>query len=390
MNTFGSASLQFPLHDPKGVQAERIRFERDAVPELAKVNTFLCPSGRRASTGWVLLKKSDYGRLDKYSTALQLHVGSTIVLKNLAIVQAKCVTRGVSDSLYLVELTDARGVLANKWFQAPLVFEYNIRAPAYPETVYYNTLNSGTTWTWSTMLQNMWPSVLGAWPGLPITPTGTPEGLRFEGVPVWTALCDVLDYLGLAVACDLRATAPFTIVQLGASDASFTQLQTLYAKYLEDELTYIDTGAGRVPATVTVLFRRRNRIFGTEETVTYDNGAIAKQWAANSVYRVLISAPSTFSGAVGSHYIWSDFTVRYDHNSDPLPADTAIAATIAQERVDQYFAKVYHQTLGSMLQVYGGARPFVTGTRVDSVYYCIDTNKRHGWKTKIARGIDLA
>lgn len=378
MNTFGSATLQLPLYDPASV--DRSRFEREEVPDLAKANSFCCYSGRRACVGWVLLKESDYDKLDKYSTSLQLDVGK-IVLKNLAIVQARCVTRGVGDPLYLVELTDARGVLSNKWFQALLNAEYNIRAPAYPETFYYNTLNVGATWTWTTLLENLWPALLGAWPGLPITPAGMPEGLRFQGVSLWTALNDVLDYLGLVITYG----SSYSIKQLGAADSSFSALQTLYAQYLEDDLEYVDVGSGRVPKTVKVLFARRNRIFGTEESVYLENDDLAQQWDTKTVYAVEIQSP--FTSAVGNHYIWANFTVRYDQNSDLLPEDTATATTIAQEIVNQYFAKIYHQTLGAMSQVYSGALPFVTGSQVDSVSYYMDSAKRYGWKTKIERDV---
>lgn len=346
------------------------------------------------------MARSDYNKLDKYSTSLRLEINDPTkpdnvgTLLNLAIVQAQCVTRGISaddDAIYLVEITDGRGILHNQWFQFPLTKWYNIRSPAYPQTFQSDSLNGGTTWTWSTMLQNIWEQMgtfLGAWPGLPVTPDGTPEGFWFPGVPAWTALNDILDHIGLTVACDLTKAAPFTIVQPGAADTMFTDLQTKYKTHLEDDLEWIDTGAARIPKTVKVLFRRRNSVYGSEETVYYGNDSTAKQWDMDSVYTVSVTAPAAFASAVGTHYLWSDFTVRYDMDGNPLAADTATATTVAQGDVTEYFAKIYHQTLGYMSQTYTGALPFTTGSRVDAVRWAMDhpIGSWWGWRTQIMRG----
>ena len=401
MNTFGpSASQQYPLYDPRSVRENRPRFRRDVIPLLSRANSMYITAGLYPARGWILLARSDYNKISSYSTDLQLNVGNPMkldnvaTLKNLSIVQAQCVTHGLESSpnaLYLVELTDARGILCNEWFKFPLTASYNIRAPAYPEVFHPSSMNGGTTWTWTTMLQNIWTQMgtfLGTWPGLPYAPAGTPEGFWFPGVSAWTALCQILDYLGMAVACDLTKTSPYTIVSVGASDTGFTELQDKYITNLEDDLAWIDTGAGRVPRTVKVLFRRRNAIYGTEETVTYRNDTMAQQWDMNPYYTVSVTAPALFASAVGTHFIWSDFTVRYDHDSNPVAADVAMANTIAQERVTQYFDQTYSRTSGYMSRTYAGALPFTTGSQVDGVAWLQDysNQSRHGWKTRIVRG----
>ena len=410
MNTFGLSGLQFPLYDAREPRDSRGRFRRDKLDLLARANSFYMPAGRFPSRGWVLLARADYDQLTKYSTDLVLHIGDTTrpdnvgALSGLSIVQAQCVTRGlVSDpaALYLVELTDARGILYNRWFQFPLISSYNERAPGYPETFYLNSMKdypaagagSKTTWTWSTLIGDLWSQMgtfLGAYPGLPYAPAGTPEGFDFNGVSAWEVLCDLLDHLGMQVACDLTKASPFTIVQLGKTDATFAALQSKYVPNLEDDLEWIDLGAARVPATVKVLFRRRNTIYGTEEAVTYRNDAMAQQWEQEATYSVSVAAPSAFSSAVGTHYIWSDFTVRYDMNSTILSADAATAATIAAERASQYFGRIYRQTLGRMTQTYAGALPFFTGSVCDGVCWYMDysSQPRQGWKTSVVRGDD--
>lgn len=405
MNTFGHAdSRQFALIDPRSVRADRQRFRRESIVALERANSFYCPVGRWSSRGWLLLSRSDYDRLDKYATTLQLNIGDTGspnnvgALKNLAIVQAQCVTRGlVSDpnAVYLVEITDARGILYNQWFQHPLTAAYNIRAPAYPGGFHTGSLSGGSTvWTWSTMLQDMWlyMPLLGAWPGLPVTPAGTPEGFWFSGVSAWYALNDVLEYLGMTVACDLTsANTPFTIVRSGATSNTLTTLQNKYLANLEDDLEWIDQGSGRVPATVKVLFRKRYDVYGTEETVRSDT----LQWSTTPIYTVIGSAPAIFSSAVGTHFIWSDFTVRYNQDGVPYPADVTTATAIAAERITQYFGRIYNQTLGFMSQTYAGALPFATESDVDGVCWYCDYrggeggwNNWAGWRTQIVRGND--
>ena len=412
MNTFGQgyiqgvqAAQQFPLYDPRGVRGSRTRFRRDQIPLLEKANSFYCPTGRWPSRGYLLMARGDYNRLNNYSDALQLHIGDTTqsnnvaTLMNLSIVQAQCVTRGLAsdpNALYLLEITDDRGILYNEWFQAPTTAFYNIRAPAYPQTFHPGSMNGGTTWTWTTMLQDLWNqmntldggNILGAWPGLPAgyTVSGTPEGFWFPGVPAWYALNDVLEHIGLTIACDLTKANPFTIVNPGATDTTFTALQSKYLTNLEDDEEWIDAGAGRVPLTVKVLFRKRYSVYGTEETVRYG----PPQWDMTPFYSVVFNAPAQFvaAGAVGSHYIWSDFTVRYDQEGNPLGTDVAAAQVIAQERITQYFAKIYRQTAGYMTQTYAGALPFATGSQVDGVCWYQDYSDQDwvGWKTKVVRG----
>lgn len=401
MNSFGSATKQFGLCNPTEVLGGRARFRREVMPDLDRVNSFYCPVGHSPFCGFVLLPRYEYDQLDPYSTTLQLNIGDASksdnvgTLKNLSIARAKCATRGLAsdpNALYLIELTDGRGVLHNKWFQFPLTAQYNVRAPAYPQVFHPSSTNGGTPWTWSTMLQDIWTGMsafLGAWPGLPITPSGTPEGFWFTGVPALPALCEILDHLGLALACDLTRSSPFTIVNNGASDAALTALQTKYATNLEDDYEWLDVGAARVPGTIKVLFRRRNSVYGTEETVTYRSDG-PYQWDMSSTYSVSVSAPSFFTGATGTHFIWSDFTVRYDADNQPVAADVTTAAAIAAERAQQYFNRIYSGTSGAMDKVYAGALPFTTGAQVDSVRWWFNAGSdseddRRGWKTAISR-----
>lgn len=393
------AAATLPLHDPRYERAHRSRFLRIDIPKLERANSFYVANGRWPSRGWVLLRREDYNNLNLYATNLQLNfadvqTGTQVTLQNLSIVQAQCVSRGIAadpDAIYLVELTDRQGIAWNKWFEFPTESDYNVRSPAYPQQFYSGSLLAGSPFTWSQMLSDLWgqmASILFAYPGLPITPSGTPENFSFPGTTAWGAVNLILDLLGCTVASNLQsATAPYSIVQGGTADANFTALQAKYAPVLQDDLEWIDTGSGRVPGTVLVLFHRRNDQYGTEETIRND----ALQWFTTPFYSVPVTSPAPFNNAPGMHYIWCEFTVRFDINNNPLPADVATANAIAAERVNQYFARIYRQTLGYMRQVYTGVLPFVTGSQVDGVCWRQDyKDGRQGWVTEIVRGPDPA
>lgn len=410
-NTLGTPYVQgiqsgatFPLVDPRQVRTDRRRFRRDRSDPLELANSLYVPAGGGIARGWVLVKRSAVNAMATtrvsatglYATNFQLNFdecvtgGNQQTFKNLAIVQARCVSTGIVDDPnadYLVELTDGRGVLFNRFFRFPLNRQYNVVSPAYPTTYYADSMNSGSAWTWSTMVQDIWQAMplLGTYPGLPISPAGTPEGWIFAGVNGLDALMRVLTHLGCTIGVNLTLASPYTIVNSGGGDASFDNLVTLYTQQhrLLDDAAWMDVGSGRVPGTVVVMFHRRNEVYGTEETVRRDT----LQWETTPAYSVSVSAPAFFTGAAGTHYLWDDFTVRYDVNGSPVAADVTTAATIAAERSQQYFNAVYSGTLGSMRKQWTGVLPFYCGANCDGVCWRQDfrDERRLSWITEIVR-----
>lgn len=384
MNTFGGK----PLGSPEAIRDNRERFRREAILQLALANSLYVPIGQASTKGWILLKRKDYDAIRGYGNTFQLATTS-LTFKNLVIVQARCVTTGLlgdPNAIYLVELTDQRGLLVNEWFQNTTNSYYNVLAPAYPTLYYANSLNAGSPWTWSTLVGDLWAKCqfLGTYPGLPSTPSGTPTNWAFPGVSVWRALCTILKQLGMGVSCDLTLAAPYGIVALGGGDSAFDTLTTKYASRIQDDLDWIDSGSGRVPGTVVVYFQRINVNYGTEETVRRDS----LQWSMNAVYSVSISAPTFFTGALGTHGMYDDFRVRYDNDGNPIAADVATATAIAAERVQQYYDDIYSRTSGYMNRTYAGDLPFYAGSQVDGVYWSQDESTREGWKTQIFRGAE--
>jgi hypothetical protein len=386
-----------PLYHPDRAIAYRRRFGRHPMRGLDLANSLYVAAGRYPARGWILLKRSDYNRINPYATNLQLQIEDTqkntpgITFMGLTVVQAQCVSRGIAsdpNAIYLVELTDARGWLCNEWFYQSTGSEYNIRAPAYPQMYYTASLTAGMPWTWSAMIGNLWGQLtpLGAYPGLPITPTQDVEGWALPGCEGLSSLCDMIEQVGCSLAVDLTMTAPYSIIVPGAPDPAFTALTSMWSGALEDDLEYIDVGSGRVPARVLVYFHRRNDYYGTEETIRMD----ALQWTSTPFFTVMVPAPAPFAAfgaAAGTGTLWCEFTVRFDINNVPLPADVTMAMSIAAERVGQYYRTISRGTLGFMHQVYSGTIPFAVGSQADGVCWHMDgQDGRAGWTTECVRG----
>jgi hypothetical protein len=388
-----------PLYDSRRIRAARTRFNRPLVYGLDKANAFYISNGRWPARGWVLVRRVDYNALNLYATNFQLNLtdvstNTSVTLQNLAIVQARCISRGIAsdaNSIYLVELCDRQGLVYNAWFQYPTESEYNILAPAYPGQFYSTSTNGGTPWTWSGMIGDLWgqmASLLGAYPGLPITPAGTPQDFSFPGESAWGAIDHIMSLLGLTVATDLTKSSPYTIVQYNSADANFDALTAKYANVLAEDFEYIDTGSGRAPKQVVVLFHRKNQYYGTEETVRDDS----LQWSMSAWYPITVAGPAQFASAVGTGFLWDDFVVNFDIDNNPLAADVTTANTLAAERVTQYYNRVYRSTVGYMFRQYIGALPFFTGSQVDGVCWRQNYRERGrmGWVTEIVRGPDPA
>ncbi len=387
------SALAIPLFDPAEERRNRGRFLREDIPELALANALYVGSGIYPARAWTLVRRADYLRLNPYSISLQLTFDDfrnpPLTFTGLTVVQARCVSRGRAsdpDSVYLVELTDRRGVILSPWGAQATASKYNCRAPAYPDEYYTGSLQAGVNvYSWSYMVQDLWQQMplLGTYPGLPGSRSDVPEGWYFPGVPLLPALGQVLDYLACTIAVDPTAAAPYTIVALADGDSAFLGMQSDNAGFLEDSQDYIDAGSGRVPGSLTIYFHRRNTYYGTEETVRRDG----QQWETAPLYAVTVAAPAPYNASAGTAHVWSGFTVRYDVDGSPVAADVATAAVIAQSEADNYYEYVTRGTAGYLRQVYTGILPFRTGSRCDGVCWRSDYREgRHGWKTVIVRG----
>lgn len=324
-------------------------------------NSWTCPLGTRSGTGHILLSRASLDTLGLdtprdlvMSIARGELAGGTttpqsVTHKNLHVVRAECLTpglRGDPNGAYLVELADRRRL----YRPTPIDKAYNVKVPLGGASSYYSaTLNAGSPWTWAQVAEDIWNAVgasrLGAYPGLPFSPSGTPGGLDFYGWYALDALHTILDRLSCALKLD-TVTDAFSVVRLGSADAAASSaLSALDPVRIWDEETQ-SPYQGRVPQYVRVLFPKQ-RTGGPDVT------GGSPYYASDQT-----DALGALSGVVSGSYaiVFDELEAAYD--ADGVLSNAAALATRAAERAADYFRKVrvdpFHKTFSLPR---GGVRP---------------------------------
>lgn len=277
MITYGNQQCADPL-------AARETCLRHGLPVdwFGRPNSWACATGCRSGVGWILLPRSslvalgviaaDGSAASGQSVPRDLVMGVdagelsgaakgtfSVTHRGLHVVRAENITpglRGDDAACYLVELADRRRIAR----LALVNTSYNVRKPPPDVADYYSaTLNSATPWTWTQMAQDVWEAVgtgtLGAYPGLPYAPDGTPENFSFVGHAL-DALGWVLERIGCALRLDTQADA-FSIVRLAADDAAASDALSARDEFRIDDSESINANYGRVPQTLRVYFPRQ-------------------------------------------------------------------------------------------------------------------------------------
>lgn len=271
--TFGSVSAVEPLTALETCQRNNLPIDS----WWGKPNSFTNPLGGKPGQGWLLISRANLNAinlnashnlvmsLDKTEVAGAASGQSwSVTHKNLHIAsEPVCITPGLRDdekACYLVEIADKRRLCR----QTLMNWAYNQRRSAPNSSDYFNeSLNAGTAFTWSEMVEDVWdyigPDLMGDYPGLPFTPDGTPENFLFFGWYAIDALDIVLTRIGCALKLDTQADA-FSIVQLCDADEKTAHLTALERR---DKLrvwddNFVDVNYGRIPETLAVLFAVRS------------------------------------------------------------------------------------------------------------------------------------
>ena len=243
-----------------------------------RANTFRTAIGPLPGVGWVLLRKSQLDAINhlQLQSLRFLGGGSSVTITNLLTLGAYCLAAGFDGdptAPYVVKVADIRHLCKNTLVNKT----YNVRAPAAAQTYYQDSLNAGAAWGWTTLLTNLWDTVLavvpelGAYPGTPLpVPVANPENVRFHGVSAWDALNDVLRLLGMAFVLN-PLTAAASIVKVGDTDPALTAAELKHRALRYDDYAPLEGTLGKAPATVRVYFHRQREEFGTE---------LATGWAA--------------------------------------------------------------------------------------------------------------
>lgn len=390
-------------------EAENLaRLALPAPPDFGLANSVTVPLGPRPTRALFLMSRGDLDTFDgeAYHTATLIEHDERGIerarreLKQLIFVNARCLTPGKAgdeDAVYLAEFADARWLCHNHAFSVPINKQYNVRAPAWGtsgSTLYYDSsTNSGTAWTWATMIADVWnlmSTQLGSAPSLPFTPDGTPEGWKFPGMSAWVALNQLLYRIGCAITVDLTASSSqFSIVRVGATDTTQDALEAALvlaqagARIHDEE--FIESNVGGFPYGYRVFFQRVQEHYGTEQTTQQTSA----QFSTAQVYSVDVN---------GSYYsdtdsniltpIWDDLPAIYDASG--AITNAAACTTRAAERAAD--AERMMDTGGAMMhRTFVGLRAFKPGSKLKGVCWRQDLqgirDPEHpgGWVTEIVR-----
>lgn len=243
-------------------------------PWIGNANRFTSPVGLRPGYGGILIQRSSLNKLTSAIRGYNLTFTATPAnaksesktLKNIRMVGTPIAispgVRGDGDTTFFVELADRRvdcvGLCGKR---------YNWRImPDCPYETF--SLNTGTAWTWTELFTDLWDAVgcLGEFPGLPVTPTGTPDQIDGMASRASDVLEDLLLLNGMGVEYD-NVADEFSIVSF-AEDSSGSlgkklvdlalkglgaQLQSIDDKRLWDSEPLVDIDP-KLPAYVRVAF----------------------------------------------------------------------------------------------------------------------------------------
>lgn len=308
-------SRQPVLHP--GELADSTLFLNTPFDFFERANSYTCPLGPKPGSAWILMLRVVQDRLDVNAFhELRWADGTNLLtIPSLSIVKSTTMNiarAGDADAARLVEFRDKRHQLG---MFSSIDAQYNVRIPA-PSTTsgtglyYTDSLNSGSTWTWQTLVTNVWaslPSTAGTAPTLPYTPDDKPEGFRFIGVNAWEALHVVLKKIGCTTAYDPIADT-FSYVRLGTTQAGLAaSLTGLTNRLMYDYDPGSDFQLGNMPETVRVFFHRREEAHGwerdTPDSSNWEMTPAVSKDRATSITGVL-------SGSV--KVVWDDLPALFD------------------------------------------------------------------------------
>ncbi|OGT57657.1 MAG: hypothetical protein A3E01_02665 [Gammaproteobacteria bacterium RIFCSPHIGHO2_12_FULL_63_22] len=334
--------------DPIMLKRQMLRAGMDDLVKLfdGKANSFTLPLGPSAGRGYVLLRRSQLDQinldiaqpLEMATSTKSLFFAETYFIGALRIVHGK---EADPNSVYLVEFADRRHILER--FTATNK-QYNLLRPdalAASATKYYKaTLNSGSSWTWQGIIDDLWTDLGGlagdTAPSLPSTPANEPNDFSFVGVSAWSAINAVADAAGCAFALDPTENT-FSLVQIGEQE-DFSEVDGKFSQ-IRDKLIYdcdvVDGYVGRVPKSVRVFFHRVTGKVGSEddEATAQDNSLTEPAYTIDKTVPD-VDDDVTLAGTIMP--VWSDAVAVFKTTDSTTPTNESTLQTRATEIAQEF------------------------------------------------------
>jgi hypothetical protein len=332
-----------------------IAANREQYPQAARLaNSYVCPLGPAAGTGWLLLTQKSMKRFDKSPELPRDLVFETfgenakkVTIKKLFIDRGVRLAGGSErtddDAVQLVRVVDVRYML-NRWSMTsvkPYVSQFNVRnwSGGDPDRYFVRetVLGFRQKGSWNWVLRRLWEacgtSILGPYPtvaGIDALPA--PEDLQLNGLNAWHALNELLAKINLVIVYAPQLGA-FTITNLrgkvGAIDVKKNAPPILY------EANPFSGGATVGPKTIRVNFRTHYEDYG------YERDTEAERNWMTSVSGFYIDVPTGIKGALAGTVLplWDNTPAVKPHGSDHTDAailNLADLQAIATKRVQSW------------------------------------------------------
>lgn len=352
--------------------------EYQALGANRKANGYWCPVGPMAGRAWCLMRRADVAAVANGSPhTLTFTQGSlSAALKNLYFDKAERLNTGgtgEADAVYLAEFADVRALLER--FTDAGDVSANIRS--YAQNDDYLTDYDGYTWT--SLVAELWAALpsglVGSYPGLPYSPDGAPDGVRFIGVNGWAALHEVLERINCTTAYNPIA-GTFSIVQLGASQALPGSLGTP----LWDGEPF--DGALDVPATIRVYFPIHHKNYGQERDTELTTNWVTEE--AGYSIDVATGVSGVVSGTVLP--LWDDLPRVLDEDNS-VTNSSALSARAA-ERAAKWVTE-HNQAANIMHRVYAGPQSSLLPGSLNKAVLWRHWGDGHVCATEVVRHSDM-
>lgn len=339
-----------------------------------RANSYRCPTGSAWGQGWCLLTGENLAKLTPSTPyAFTMKSGTdSITLAKAYVLRIVCVSPGSADPVaspfntgsffssgtldrngaYLVEFVDRRYFLSRFTTIAKV---YNFRClstqvgTVNAAEFYVDSLNSGSLWTWSTLLDSIW-SQMGSLAttitsnfGTLQYPSNVPENLSFLGISAWNAFNQVVEMIGGTLVYN-PTTDNFTLTPSSTTQISTSQKNQLRKIRVFDYDTQ-EEAVPNLPANYVVYFQRQEKYAGTEPENGFATGSV-NSWLPNSVTSVTVGTTTipglarvtTIPGT--SEALWSPKPAFIKPDGSLLSSATvnsealAIASAVAKSRYE--------------------------------------------------------